>query len=184
MKKVYITNGSAENGKDSFVGFVNKYIPTYKYSSIDLVKEMFEIAGIAKNKKDERKRRLWSDGKDLLTQYDDIPFKDVASIIKDFKDNLIETDVLFVDIREPDEIARAVEVFGAETVLICNPNAKKIKSNHADRDVENYTYDYIIENDGNLEQLERVAKLFVCDVICKNCIPDESKPFTLTCSKY
>ena len=50
--------------------------------------------------------------------------------------------------------------------------------------VENYEYDYIIENDGTLEQLEKVAKLFVCDVICGEYIPEKDKPFTLTCSKY
>ena len=184
MKKIYITNGSAENGKDSFADFVGKYISTYKYSSIDLVKEMFEVVGVSKKEKTEKKRRLWSDGKDLLTEYDDIPFKDVTSIVTDFKNNKIEAEVLLIDIREPEEIARAVETFGAETILVRNPNAIKIESNHADRDVENYEYDYIIENDGTLEQLERVAKLFVCDVICGEHIPEKDKPFTLTCSKY
>ena len=91
---------------------------------------------------------------------------------------------MLIDIREPDEIARAVDVFGAETILIRNPNATKIVSNHADRDVENYNYHYIIENDGTLEQLERVTKLFVRDVICGEYIPNKDKPFTLTCSKY
>lgn len=184
MKKVFITNGSAENGKDSFAEFVGKYISTYKYSSIDLVKEMFEVAGVTKDDKTEKKRILWSDGKDLLTWYDDIPFKDITSIVTDFKNNKIETEVLLIDIREPEEIARAVETFGAETILVRKPDAKKIESNHADRDVENYKYDYIIENDGTPEQLERVAKLFICDVICGEHIPEKDKPFTLTCSKY
>lgn len=184
MKKVYVTNGSAENGKDSFADFVGKYISAYKYSSIDLVKEMFEVVGVSKKEKTEKKRRLWSDGKDLLTEYDDIPFKDVTSIVTDFKNNKIEAEVLLIDIREPEEIARAVETFGAETILVRKPDAKKIESNHADRDVENYEYDYIIENDGTLEQLERVAKLFICDVICGEHIPEKDKPFTLTCSKY
>lgn len=184
MKKVYVTNGSAENGKDSFADFVGKYISTYKYSSIDLVKEMFEVVGVSKKEKTEKKRRLWSDGKDLLTEYDDIPFKDVTSIVTDFKNNKIEAEVLLIDIREPEEIARAVETFGAETILVRKPDAKKIESNHADRDVENYEYDYIIENDGTLEQLERVAKIFVREVICWSDIPEYSKPLILTCSDY
>lgn len=184
MKKVYVTNGSAENGKDSFADFVGKYISTYKYSSIDLVKEMFEVVGVSKKEKTEKKRKLWSDGKDLLTEYDDIPFKDITSIVTDFKNNLIDADVLLIDIREPDEIARAVETFGAETILVRNPNAKKVTSNHADRDVENYNYDYIIENDGTLEQLEMVAKLFVREVVCWSDIPGHEKPFTFTCSNY
>lgn len=184
MKKVFITNGSATNGKDTFAEMVGKYISTYKYSSIDLVKEMFEVVGVSKDNKTEKKRRLWSDGKDLLTEYDDIPFKDITSIVTDFKNNKIETEVLLIDIREPKEIARAVETFDAETILVRNPNAIKIKSNHADRDVENYEYDYIIENDGTLEQLEKVAKFFVRDIICWTNIPREEKPVVFTCSKY
>lgn len=184
MKKVYITNGSATNGKDTFAKMIGDYISTYKYSSIDLVKDMLEFAGVPKEPKTEEKRLLYSDTKDRLTKYDDIPFKDITSIVTDFKNNKIETEVLLIDIREPEEIARAVETFGAETILVRNPNAIKIESNHADRDVENYEYDYIIENDGALEQLERVAKLFVCDVICGEHIPEKDKPFTLTCSKY
>lgn len=184
MKKVYITNGSAENGKDTFVGFLSKYTSVYKYSSIDLVKEMFEVVGVSKDNKTEKKRKLWSDGKDLLTKYDDIPFKDVTSIVTDFKNNKIETEVLFIDIREPEEIARAVETFGAETILVRKPDAKKIESNHADANVENYEYDYIIENNGTLEQLEKVAKLFVREIICWTNTQADKKPVILTCSNY
>lgn len=184
MKKIYITNGSAENGKDSFAKLLSKYISAYKYSSIDLVKEMFEVVGVSKDNKTEKKRKLWSDGKDLLTKYDDIPFKDITSIVTDFKNNKIEAEVLLIDIREPEEIARAVETFGAETILVRKPDAKKIESNHADANVENYDYDYIIENDGTLEQLEKVAKHFVREIICWSDIPGHDKPLVLTSGNY
>ena len=145
---------------------------------------MFEIVGISKDSKTEKKRKLWSDGKDLLTQYDDIPFKDITSVVTDFKNNQIETEVLLIDIREPEEISRAVETFGAETILIRNPDVRKIESNHADRDVENFEYDYIIENDGTLEQLENVAEFFVREIICWSDIPGHDRPLVLTCSDY
>ena len=184
MKKVFITNGSAGNGKDTFAEFLSKYISVFKYSSIDLVKEMFETVGISKDDKTEKKRKLWSDCKDMLTQYDDIPFKDMTSIVADFKNNKIETEVLLIDIREPEEILRAVKTFEAEAILIDNPNVKKIKSNHADANVNNYDYDYIIENDGTLDQLDKVAKLFCCDVICGEYISDKYKPLVFKCTKY
>lgn len=182
MKKVYITNGSAGNGKDTFAEFLSKYISVFKYSSIDLVKEMYESIGIDRNSKDEKKRKLYSDTKDMLTKYDDIPFKDVKSIVDDFKSNKIESEVLLIDIREPEEIARAVEMFGAETILIDNPNVKKIESNHADANVFNYEYDYIIQNDGTLEQLDLMSKLFVREIICWNEVKDYGKPLILNCS--
>lgn len=184
MKKVYITNGSGSKGKDSFAELVGKYIPTFKYSSIDLVKDMLEFAGVKKEPKTERKRLLYSDTKDMLTKYDDIPFRDVTSIVADFKSGLIDTDILLIDIREPEEIARAVETFGAETILVRNPNVDNITSNHADRDVENYEYDYIIENDGTFEQLDKVAKLFVGEIIYCDEIRDHEKPYILSCSIF
>ena len=179
MKKIFITNGSAENGKDTFAELLSKYILVFKYSSINIVKEMFEVVGVTKDEKTEKKRKLWSDGKDLLTEYDDIPFKDVTSIVTSFKNNEIDADVLLIDIREPEEIARAVQTFGAKTILIRNPNAKKIESNHADRDVENYNYDYIIENDGTLEQLDKMAYLFSEQVIKNSCF---ETPVKFNCS--
>ena len=183
MKKIFVQNSVGGSGKDTWASLLNKYIPTYKYSIVDLPKEAAKVLGWGGGKT-EKDRKFLSDVMDLSTEYNDAPFKDVLSIVTDFKNNLLEYDVLIIDMRDPKDIARAVEEFGAKTILIRNPNVKKIVSNHADRDVENYKYDYIIENDGTLEQLERVAKLFVCDVICGEYIPEKDKPFTLACSKY
>ena len=166
MKKIYITSGVGRSGKDTFCEFVSKYIPTYKYSIADLSKEAATILGWDGGKT-EKDRRFLSDIIDLATEYNDSPFQDVVSIVTDFKSNKIETDVLFVDMRRPKDIARAVETFDAETVLLRNPRVKPIETNHADRNVENYKYDYIIENDGTLEQLKEKAKTFVDSVICQ-----------------
>ena len=172
MKKIYILNGVGASGKGVFADYINKYIPTYKYSIVDLPKEAAKVLGWDGSKA-EKDRKFLSDIVDLSTEYNDAPFKDVLSFVTDFKNNkdFAEYEVLIIDMRDPKDIARAVETFGAETILVCNPNVSKIESNHADRDVENYEYDYIIENNGTLEQLEFVARRFVNEVIlCKeNC---------------
>lgn len=185
MKKVFVLNGVGTSGKGTFVDYINKYIPTLKYSIVDLPKEAAKVLGWDGGKT-EKDRRFLSDIMDLSTDYNDAPFKDVLSLVTDFKNNkdYAEYEVLIIDMRDPKDIARAVETFGAETILIRNPNAIKIESNHADRDVENYEYDYIIENNGTLEQLERVAKIFVRDIICWSEIPGRKKPFVLTCKNY
>ncbi len=185
MKKVFILNGVGTSGKGAFADYIGKYISTIKYSIVDLSKEAAKVLGWDGGKT-EKDRRFLSDIMDLSTDYNDAPFKDVLSLVTDFKNNkdFTEYKVLIIDMREPKDIVRAVESFGAKTILIRNPNIRKIETNHADRDVENYNYDYIIENDGTLEQLEKVAKLFVCDVICGEHIPKKDKPFTLMCSKY
>jgi len=185
LKKIFVLNGVGTSGKGVFADHINKYIPTLKYSIVDLPKEAAKVLGWDGGKT-EKDRRFLSDVMDLSTECNDAPFKDVLSLVTDFKNNkdYAEYEVLIIDMRDPKDIARAVETFGADTILIRNPKVEKIESNHADRDVENYEYEYIIENDGTLEQLDKVAKLFVCDVICGEHIPDKHKPFTLTASKY
>ena len=183
MKKVFILNGVGSVGKGKFVEFVSKHIPTCKYSIADLPKEAATILGWDGGKT-EKDRRFLSYMIDLATEYNDSPFRDVVSIVTDFKSNKIETDVLFVDMRSPKDIARAVKTFDAETVLLRNPRVKPIETNHADRNVENYKYDYIIENDGTLEQLENVAEFFVREIICWSDIPGHDTPLVLTRSDY
>lgn len=183
MKKIYITSGVGRSGKDTFCEFISKYIPTYKYSIVDLPKEAAKVLGWDGGKT-EKDRKFLSDVMDLSTDYNDAPFKDVLSLVTDFKNSkdFDECNVLIIDMRDPKDIARAVETFGAETILVRKPDAKKIESNHADRDVENYKYDYIIENDGTLEQLENVAEFFVREIICWNEVKTDEKPHILTCS--
>lgn len=159
LKKVLILNGVGTSGKGEFASRLAKYVPTIKYSIIDIVKEAADVLRW-QGGKTEKDRKFLSDLLDLATEYNDSPYKDVASLVDAFKNELPE-EVLIIDMREPKDIARAAKDFGAETILIRNPNVKKIESNHADRDVENYDYDYIIENNGTLEQLNDVVKNFV-----------------------
>ena len=59
---------------------------------------------------------------------------------------------MIIDIREPKEIERAKQVFGAKTVFIENNRVKQITSNMADAGVFDYTYDYTIQNNGTLAE--------------------------------
>lgn len=80
--------------------------------------------------------------------------KEAINIFKNSKD-----EIMFIHIREPEEIKRAVEVFGAKTLLIKRDDYDNITTNSSDANVENYKYDYIIYNK-SLEQLEKDAKEF------------------------
>ena len=165
MKKVFIINGTGASGKDTFVSFTDKYIPTCKYSIIDLVKEAAIILGCDTQKhKTEKDRKFLSDIMDLASKYNDSPYEDVKSFVRDFKQDYVEGDVLFVDMRDPSDISRAVQDFNAKTILVRNPKKNPITSNHADANVEHFTYDYIIENDGTLEDLDEAAKMFVYEI--------------------
>ena len=80
-----------------------------------------------------------------------------------FKSNYYE--IMFIHTREPDEIERFVKEFGCITLLIRNPNINVITSNHADAEVENYNYDYIIDNNGTLDDLDNKAKEFIKEML-------------------
>ena len=162
-KQIFITNGMARCGKDTFATFLNELVPTLKYSSIDKVKDVARLCGW-EGKKTEKDRKFLSDLKMLTTEYSEMPFKAIENQVSKFlKDSRYQ--ILLIDIREPDEIDKAKLAFNAETILITNSRVENIVSNIGDANVFDYAYDYIIENEGTLEEFKENIKVFVEKVI-------------------
>lgn len=162
QKKIFITNGMACSGKDTFAKILNKYVSTLKISSIDKIKNVAEYCGW-NGEKDEKSRKLLSDLKMLLTEYNDLPFKTIADSVYHFRRGTLHN-VLLIDIREPAEIERAKKEFGASTILIRRNSCRNITSNPADAGVFDYNYDYIIDNNGTLDDFEGQVIKFGLDV--------------------
>lgn len=150
-KTILIVNGMARAGKDTFAEYLGYLVPVYKYSSIDKVKEIARHCGW-KGGKDEKDRKFLSDLKVLTTEYCDMPFNDISCHVDCFLTQDTKNEVMLIDIREPAEIERAKLEFSAKTVLIVNDRVKNITSNMADAGVFDYTYDYIVENNGTFEE--------------------------------
>lgn len=157
-KKVFIINGSGGVGKDTFCEYVGHYAKVKVISSIDLVKDYASKMGW-NGSKTPRDRKFLSNLKDLLTKYNDYPFRDICQKVLWFKED--DNEFLFIHIREPEEIDRAKKEFNAHTILMVNDNVKGIYSNHADARVLEYNYDIVIDNSGTLKDLEIIAKDFV-----------------------
>ena len=157
MKKIIVINGVGGSGKDTFVEYCKKYANVSNFSSIDKVKEIAIIIGW-NGTKSEKDRKFLSDLKRLTTEYNDLSYKSVVEAINSFKDS--ESEILFIHIREPEEIKRIVDEFNALTLLIKRKDINPINSNYSDASVNNYNYDYIIENT-TLEELEMSAYNFV-----------------------
>lgn len=158
-KRIYITNGMARCGKDTFATFLNEIVPTLKYSSIDRVKEIAKLCGW-NGGKTERDRKFLSDLKMLTSAYSDMPFNAIADKVVEFLED-DKYQIMLIDIREPEEIEKAKELLGANTILIENNRVKHINSNVADANVFNYIYDYIVENNGTLDEFrENVRKFY------------------------
>ena len=171
-KQIFIINGSGGVGKDSFVEMVKsqvKRIGVGNYSSVSKVKEVAKIIGW-NGAKTEKDRKFLSDLKLLTTEYNDMPLNDMKNYVNIFM-NLIKLDkarIVFLHIREPEEIAKAVNEFkeyDAKTILIKRDCVKHITSNMADENVYNYNYDIVINNSGTIEDLKERAKCFLGDFL-------------------
>ena len=160
MKKIIIINGTGGSGKDTFVELVSKYALVYNFSSIDKVKELAKIVGWTGTKTD-KDRKFLSDLKHLTTEYNDMAFNSIKEAVENFKTT--DKEIMFIHIREPEEIKRAVKEFGALTLLIKREGLDNISSNYSDANVDNYNYDYEILNT-TLEELDKKANSFVQDL--------------------
>jgi hypothetical protein len=129
------------------------------YSSVDHIKNVAKELGWNGGKSEED-RKFLSDLKDLATEYSDMPFKKMAHRIDIFKQHT-KYEVLFLHIREPHEIKRMVDYCNAKTLLIKNSRIAPIISNHADANVIDYEYNYVVYNNGSLDDLEKQAVEFI-----------------------
>lgn len=163
-KYIFVTNGMARSGKDTFAVLMNEFVPTKKYSSIDYIKEIAKLCGWD-GQKNEKSRKFLSDLKILTSQYNDLPFRMIQNQIDEFnKDE--KCNVLLIDIREPEEIRKLCDKYkDVKTILIKRNSVKTITSNMADAGVFNYNYDFVIENNGTLDELKSIVKKFVMENI-------------------
>lgn len=163
-KYIFVTNGMARSGKDTFAALMNEFVPTKKYSSIDYIKEIAKLCGWD-GQKNEKSRKFLSDLKVLTSQYNDLPFKRIQKQINEFnKDE--KYNVLLIDIREPEEIRKLCDKYkDVKTILIKRNSVKTITSNMADAGVFNYNYDFVIENNSTLDGLKSIVKKFVMENI-------------------
>lgn len=159
MKKIVVINGMGGVGKDTFVSLVAKQAKVFNFSSVAKVKEIAKIIGWnPEQKKSEKDRKFLSDLKKLTTEYNDLSFNDACSKVDFFMKS--DYEIMFIHIREKEEIERFVAKFGAITLLIKRNGVKPITTNSSDANVEEYKYDYVIYNN-TLEQLENEAVNFI-----------------------
>ena len=173
-KRIFIINGMARAGKDTFVEMVRAHCNDHldkddtvsNVSSVDKVKEIAALCGYDESRKSEKDRKFLCDLKSLLTEYNDFPFTCLEDAVAEFE-NDPEKVFLFLHMREPDEIRRAKEAFHALTILVRRTGIDPVTTNEADANVENYTYDYELYNDGTLEdwyvKAGRFANLWMDD---------------------
>lgn len=186
---IVIINGVGGSGKDTFVQiiknklktienpdpFKNNKITTVRFekdkvsivkniSTIDNVRMAARLLGCDIYEKDDKCRRFLHELKKLSSEYYDTPYQKCRQAIYGG-----EYKICFVHCREPEEIQRFVDEFGAiamfniMTVLVRRPDIHT-PDNPSDIGVENYKYDYVINNDGDYFSLDKKAVKFIRDI--------------------
>ena len=141
MFKVVVINGKPRSGKDTFVDACDSICGVYvdSASTVDFVKDIAAQCGWD-GSKTAKNRQFLSDLKDLLTKWDDVPFRDVSKAITiaqhEFEEYYWtpneqdeELGLFFVHSREPEDIQRWVDTYDAVTLKIERPTLEQEQHN-------------------------------------------------------
>jgi hypothetical protein len=158
-KLVIVINGSAECGKDTLCNLAAKHYRCQNHSSIDPIKETAKMGGWI-GLKDTKSRKMLSDLKALFIEYNDLPTKYLIRKYYEFERS--DDDILFLHIREPDEIRKFYDAIKPSddillrdiALLVRRSAAPKMLGNKSDDGVEHYPYDAVFVNDDNIERAE------------------------------
>lgn len=135
----------------------------YKTSMVRAVKNIAQMCGWQGGKSD-KDRKFLADLKTLLDDYNNFAFESVVNdILKAEKEHY---EYIFVDAREPNDIDKIKEIgLNCYAILIKRKETtEKFYGNDADDNVMNYNYDYIIENNGTLDDLRASAETFFNEI--------------------
>jgi hypothetical protein len=157
-KMIIVINGQGGVGKDAFCDAAAQTVSCKTASSIDAIKRIARKGGW-RGEKTDLARKLLSDLKLAFSAYNNLPFEDMMREVKRFL-TMGDKRVLFVHIREPDEIEKfkkaAGELCPCATLLITRPQVEREFGNMADDNVKNYHYDFTFVN--RYESLHLLAK--------------------------
>ena len=157
MKLTIVINGSGGVGKDTLCRLASHRWKVRNISSVTPIKDLARQCGWAGEKTDTA-RKFLADLKALTAAYNDFPTNWCMEEYRSF----LETDeeILFVHIREAEEIEKFVRATDGDAVTLLVRGGARMANrvsnygNHADDDVEQYSYDYYFTNDMPLRQVE------------------------------
>jgi hypothetical protein len=161
-KLTVVINGKGGVGKDTLCDAAALHFSTRNISSITPIKEIARTFGW-NGEKDLRSRRFLAELKRVFSEYNDLPNRYLIEQHQAFLES--DEQLLFVHIREADQIKAFVQgVGGACVTLLVRrdlPETATGYGNHADDDVEDYSYDCIFDNNRPLEQAQEAFIEFI-----------------------
>lgn len=179
---IIIINGKSGVGKDTLIsacdrnlvcGTENHYV--YNISSIDPIKKIAEFGGW-NGVKDEKGRKLLNILKKAFTEYDDTPlYKTLAEVLSIHQTfDYFGEPVVFIHIREPEEIQKMVDTtreMGIRTFTLLVRRTEIDEGgfvNIGDEKVEDYGYDFIFNNNDEIDMSKERFKSLVLTMVNLN----------------
>lgn len=167
MKKLtFVINGAGGVGKDTLCDLAAKHFKVYNISTIMPIKDIARMCGWTGEKSDKA-RRFLSDLKRVTVEYNDYPTVWATERYHCFLES--EDEIMFLHIREPEEIEKFVRATGGEAKTLLIRGGERMKKavygNASDDCVENYAYDYYFVNDKSLDEAERDFCAFLASLM-------------------
>lgn len=166
--RVIIINGSAKVGKDNFTMFFKRHYKhkCVNWSTIDKIKKISKRNFGWDGKKTDSARKFLSEIKRIWAEYNNGPFNDMINKISDHYSNLDKKEkgkfIYFIHCREPQEIQKFVQFYGEKCLtLLLKREDREVPDNLADKNVNNFNYDFIIPNNGSKKDLEKEVIKFL-----------------------
>lgn len=183
MNQFYVINGRPKIGKDTFVSIVKEHLTKSNYlvhniSTMEPLLKFIDVLGLNKEKT-LKNRKMFSLLKEAVDMQGYTFAKTKEKICEICKENKNYNNIIFIHCREPKEIDKYVEFLHAKTILITSPEIEKLQidyGNNSDNNVNNYNYDYIINNHKPIkiksqqeinEIYKKTVEDFINYVVCK-----------------
>ena len=162
MGKVFVVNGWGGVGKGEFVSACREYSdgPIHIRSMVATTKRTAFLCGWDGNKDDAGRELISSIKAATDKYYPEFLALSMVELVNAFDCSTCST---FIDARETKDIEELKHRLNAKTILITNdriecPNCK------SDKAIKLTGYDYVVENNGTLEDLEMKAGEFMKEV--------------------
>jgi len=165
-KIVILINGQGGVGKDTLCDFAINFFKARSISSIDPIKKLARLGGWD-GCKDASGRKLLAELKKAFIQYNNLPFN---YVMKEYADFLAtEENILFVHVREPDEIEKLLNSINCPCISLLIKNGDVVAwGNNADDCVENFSYQYVFNNNMSLEKTQTSFIEFLKTILHEN----------------
>lgn len=158
--KIFILAGTGRSGKDTFIKFIQEYSEeeVLSFSSIDYLKWVSKkFLDVDVDNKTPELRLFLSEFKRILTEYNDLPYKQCCTAI----DSLDDNQHVFIQIREGEQIEKLKAQYPQALVVgVSRDDVVSHYGNKSDDESNKVNLDVEVFNNGNLTDLSNTAKWF------------------------